>query len=83
MEKMSVDLKGLLFVEKKKMNEEESSKIDYKWKFRITLNILKGIQDLHEMNFVHCDIKLQNILLDHTYSVAKLGDFGLSKALNT
>lgn len=38
---------------------------------------------MHEMNFVHCDLKLQNVLLNADNVSAKLADFGLSKALST
>lgn len=35
------------------------------------------------MNFVHCDLKLQNVLLtDKKFEKVKVADFGLSKALN-
>lgn len=45
---------------------------------RYTESILKGLSYIHQQGFVHCDIKLQNILLfDH--GVAKIADFGLAK----
>jgi serine/threonine protein kinase len=31
---------------------------------------------------VHCDLKPSNILLDKTLTIAKIGDVGLSRAMN-
>jgi serine/threonine protein kinase len=45
--------------------------------------IASAVHYLHtEMEIIHCDIKLENILLDADYQVAKLSDFGLSIAVN-
>ncbi|XP_057501499.1 mitogen-activated protein kinase kinase kinase 20 [Actinidia eriantha] len=50
---------------------------------RYTNSILKGLRHIHNNGFVHCDMKLQNILLccseDGRSDVAKIGDFGLAK----
>ncbi|PON33672.1 Serine/threonine protein kinase [Parasponia andersonii] len=51
---------------------------------RYTKSILRGIHCIHEMGFVHCDLKPQNILLVKEYEndddfVPKIADFGLSK----
>ncbi|OVA15833.1 Protein kinase domain [Macleaya cordata] len=47
-----------------------------------TKSILQGILNIHEKGYVHCDIKLQNILLccssDGSTEV-KIADFGLAK----
>lgn len=43
-----------------------------------TRSILKGLRYIHEKNYVHCDIKLQNILLSSDGGV-KIADFGLAK----
>ncbi|KPA83423.1 protein kinase-like protein [Leptomonas pyrrhocoris] len=45
-----------------------------------THQILQGLLYLHEKGVVHRDIKGENILIDG-YGVAKLADFGCSKAL--
>ncbi|CAI9264437.1 unnamed protein product [Lactuca saligna] len=48
---------------------------------RYTNSVLKGLQFVHRNGFVHCDIKLQNILLfagDEKDDV-KIADFGLAK----
>lgn len=39
--------------------------------------ICKSIEHLHEYNFLHRDIKLENVLLDSNY-VPKLADFGFA-----
>lgn len=41
-------------------------------------SVLKGLQFIHRKGFVHCDIKLQNILLFSSDNV-KIADFGLAK----
>ncbi|CDP02503.1 unnamed protein product [Coffea canephora] len=45
---------------------------------RYTRGVLRGLRRVHENGFVHCDIKLQNILLGQDGAV-KIGDFGLAK----
>lgn len=45
---------------------------------RYTMSIVKGIQHIHAKGFVHCDIKLQNILLFDNGDI-KIADFGLAK----
>lgn len=41
-------------------------------------DLVLGLQFLHSVNRVHCDVKPDNILLDQNYR-AILGDFGLSR----
>ncbi|KAL0332216.1 UNVERIFIED_CONTAM: Mitogen-activated protein kinase kinase kinase [Sesamum calycinum] len=43
-----------------------------------TKSLLKGLRYIHKVGFVHCDIKLQNILLGPNGGV-KIADFGLAK----
>lgn len=56
-----------------KMSENEVKKY--------TSSILKGVEFIHKNGFVHCDIKMQNILLasENGKEVAKIADFGLAK----
>ncbi|CAA3015954.1 mitogen-activated kinase kinase kinase NPK1-like [Olea europaea subsp. europaea] len=43
-----------------------------------TKTLLKGLHYIHKVGYVHCDIKLQNILLCQDGGV-KIADFGLAK----
>uniref|UniRef100_A0A7N0TAD3 Protein kinase domain-containing protein n=1 Tax=Kalanchoe fedtschenkoi TaxID=63787 RepID=A0A7N0TAD3_KALFE len=49
-------------------------------------SVLSGLKDIHSSGFVHCDVKLQNILLCSENcgngAVAKIADFGLAKKQN-
>ncbi|CAA2946973.1 mitogen-activated protein kinase kinase kinase 18-like [Olea europaea var. sylvestris] len=45
---------------------------------RYTKALLKGLNYIHKFGYVHCDIKLQNILLGPNGGV-KIADFGLAK----
>jgi serine/threonine protein kinase len=48
----------------------------------IWLQLLEGLQTLHEKNIFHRDIKPENILIDSQYQV-KITDFGLAKSLDS
>ena len=52
---------------------------------RILLNVLEGLNYLHENEIIHGDIKSANILIDEENDefVFKLTDFGTSKNLST
>ncbi|KAH9289588.1 hypothetical protein KI387_033705 [Taxus chinensis] len=55
--------------------------LDWSMRFQIAVGTARGMRYLHEecrTQILHCDIKPQNILLDHIYS-PKLSDFGLAK----
>ncbi|KAK4347880.1 hypothetical protein RND71_034219 [Anisodus tanguticus] len=49
---------------------------------KYTMDLLKGLLYIHEIGYVHCDIKLQNILLSEDGKV-KIADFGLAKRAGT
>lgn len=52
----------------------------YVWSLEILLGIAHGLDHIHQQNIVHCDIKLENILLHN--GVPKICDFGFSKMIN-
>ncbi|KAK7368574.1 hypothetical protein VNO80_10601 [Phaseolus coccineus] len=45
---------------------------------RCTRSIVEGLRHIHEHGFVHCDVKLQNVLVFDNGQV-KIADFGLAK----
>ena len=47
-------------------------------KKKMMKELVSGINYLHKIGIAHCDIKLENILLDENNSI-KISDFGLSK----
>ena len=59
--------------EKKKLKEEEAK--------RIFKQIVLGAIAIHQAEVLHRDFKLDNILLDASYSLVKICDFGISKVI--
>jgi non-specific serine/threonine protein kinase len=51
--------------------------------FKFTMQIGEAIEILHLYNFLHRDIKLENVFWDPKTSVYKLGDFGVAKYVDT
>lgn len=45
----------------------------------IALQILTGVNYMHENMYMHRDLKLENILYDEKNNIVKIGDFGLSR----
>ncbi|KAK3864146.1 hypothetical protein Pcinc_030134 [Petrolisthes cinctipes] len=45
--------------------------------------LVLGLQHIHENNILHRDIKSNNILLDRSHRIVKIGDFGISKILSS
>ena len=48
--------------------------------FRATLQLAKGVQQLHDVRILHLDIKPQNVLVDRHGDVA-VSDFGISQQI--
>ncbi|ERM94946.1 G-type lectin S-receptor-like serine/threonine-protein kinase SD2-2 [Amborella trichopoda] len=64
-------------------NQESTKTLDWETRFKIALGSARGIAYLHEEcrdTVIHCDIKPENILLDHDFT-AKVSDFGMAKLL--
>lgn len=72
MECLKQDLKNLIFKEK--------VRLPLKIKYKILIDILRGLSYLHDSHYVHCDLKLQNILIDENFN-SKISDFGLTNCL--
>lgn len=65
-----------------KGTELKKEELNHYWMqaFNIMLQILKGIDFLHELGYVHGDLKSDNILLTENL-IAKICDFGLSQKI--
>ncbi|KAF3777455.1 G-type lectin S-receptor-like serine/threonine-protein kinase [Nymphaea thermarum] len=60
-----------------------STKPSWKQRVQIIFGVERGLTYLHEeciSQIIHCDIKPENILVDHNF-VPKISDFGLAKLL--
>ena len=67
------ELYNYIFYPNKGFKEEISRKI--------FIDLLNSIESCHKSGISHCDIKLENILLDKNFNI-KLIDFGFSKKIN-
>ncbi|KAI8558395.1 hypothetical protein RHMOL_Rhmol04G0088800 [Rhododendron molle] len=64
-------------------HEKEGQVLDWKTRYKISLGMARGLTYLHEKCrdcIFHCDIKPENILLDHEFC-PKVADFGLAKLI--
>ncbi len=57
---------------------EPREKLSWSIRWRIALDIGKGLAYLHSQSIIHRDLKSLNVLLDNSYC-AKISDFGLAK----
>ena len=58
--------------------ERNSAPLDYMRKLRMLLDVIKGMLYLESSNYVHRDLKSQNLLIDRSFRV-KVADFGLAR----
>ncbi|XP_055804563.1 mitogen-activated protein kinase kinase kinase 20-like [Solanum dulcamara] len=63
-----------------KLKKSENHKLSEFEVSGYTKGILSGLQYVHKIGYVHCDIKLQNILVGEDGKV-KIADFGLAKSV--
>ena len=45
--------------------------------------LLVAIDHVHSLNILHRDLKTQNVMMNRSRSVLKIGDFGISKVLSS
>jgi serine/threonine protein kinase len=50
---------------------------------RFAWNILSGLYALHQQKQIHRDLKPDNILIESSFGLAKISDFGISKKLQS
>ncbi|XP_025017183.1 eukaryotic translation initiation factor 2-alpha kinase 1-like [Tetranychus urticae] len=65
------------WIDKRNAELINSTSVDYDAAIDIMIQILRGVQHLHEHNLIHRDIKPQNILFSSA-GVVKIADFGLT-----
>ncbi|KAL4314209.1 mitogen-activated protein kinase kinase kinase 3-like [Arachis ipaensis] len=60
------------------MKKNQGGRFDEKQVRRYARSVMEGLKHIHENGFIHCDIKLQNMLVFEDGEV-KISDFGLAK----
>jgi serine/threonine protein kinase len=61
-----------------KLLYDKEQELSWPLRYKIALDVAKGLKFLHEREICHRDLKSPNILLDDQYN-AKITDFGLAK----
>ncbi len=61
------------------LHEERNSVLSFCASLQLMKNIASAIEFLHLQRYVHQDIKPSNILVDSSFTVAKLADFGVAE----
>src|SRR5579859_8270467 len=58
--------------------------IKFSWHRKLFLldDILNGLENLHKLNFIHCDLHDGNILIMYDFSTLKICDLGLCKPVS-
>lgn len=59
-----------------------SQTFDYAWALHSLHNVAVGINEMHNIQIAHQDIKPSNILIFNSQNTSKLGDVGRSSSLN-
>ena len=62
-------------------HKNKGTKINQKIILIISLDICKGIMEIHKNNLIHRDLKPENIFINRNYQI-KIGDFGILKQLS-
>ncbi|XP_068720609.1 serine/threonine-protein kinase Nek8-like [Montipora capricornis] len=65
------------------LEERKGKLLDEEEIIRLFVQIMVAIHHVHQQNILHRDLKTQNILLNKTRKVVKIGDFGISKILSS
>ena len=61
---------------------ENEPQLSYRKRLDIACGIASGMTRIHEHNFIHRDIRPDNILISSNYT-AKIGDMGIAKLIET
>ena len=62
-------------------HKNKGTKINQKIILIMSLDICKGIMEIHKNNLIHRDLKPENIFINNKYQI-KIGDFGILKQLS-